>query len=242
MSLIDLGESIPRRTMVMFFLIDTSGSMGGAKIGAINSAMEEIIPELRILASTNADAQVKIAVLKFSTDSEWITETPIDCEDFEWNELDTGGLTALGSAYKKLNEKLSKNSFMQEATGSFAPGIILMSDGGPTDTDEYPKALAILKENAWFKKSIKVALAIGDDANKDVLKEFTGTEEAVVTAHSAAALISMIKFLSVAINDVASKPSDVGSSDTIISKQDVFLDQLKSYEDEFTVEDEYNEF
>ena len=47
MSLNDAVEAIPRKTMVLFFLIDTSGSMEGAKIGAVNAAIEEVIPELR---------------------------------------------------------------------------------------------------------------------------------------------------------------------------------------------------
>ena len=37
------AESIPKRVMPIFFLIDTSGSMEGKKIGAVNSAIEELI-------------------------------------------------------------------------------------------------------------------------------------------------------------------------------------------------------
>ena len=36
MSLLDEQVSVPRRTMTLFFLIDTSGSMEGSKIGAVN--------------------------------------------------------------------------------------------------------------------------------------------------------------------------------------------------------------
>jgi uncharacterized protein YegL len=38
-------NAMPRRTVVIFFLIDTSGSMYGNKIGSVNSSMEEILPE-----------------------------------------------------------------------------------------------------------------------------------------------------------------------------------------------------
>ena len=34
------NESIPRRKMILFFLIDTSASMTGAKIGSVNDAIE----------------------------------------------------------------------------------------------------------------------------------------------------------------------------------------------------------
>ena len=34
------AESIPKRILPIFFLIDTSGSMEGKKMGAVNSAIE----------------------------------------------------------------------------------------------------------------------------------------------------------------------------------------------------------
>ena len=38
--------------MVLFFLVDTSGSMYGTKIGTVNTAIEEIIPELKDLSES----------------------------------------------------------------------------------------------------------------------------------------------------------------------------------------------
>jgi uncharacterized protein YegL len=99
---------------------------------------------------------------------------------------------------------------MQEATGSFAPAIFLMSDGEPTD--DWEGGLNILKQNNWFKAGVKVAVAIGDEANKEVLKAFTGSMEAILETCSAAILIRMIKFLSVRASQVASKSSNVSDS------------------------------
>ena len=44
MSLLDDVESVPRRTMTLFFVIDTSGSMVGNKIGAVNDAVINVLP------------------------------------------------------------------------------------------------------------------------------------------------------------------------------------------------------
>ncbi|MCL2442882.1 MAG: VWA domain-containing protein [Treponema sp.] len=207
MALTDKIE-IPRRTMVLFFLIDTSGSMDGSKIGAVNTAIEEVIPAIREVSDENADAQIKIAALDFSSGATWITKNgPIEAEQFRWNYLDAAGCTDFGAACKALNEKLSTKAFMQEATGSFAPAIFLLSDGEPTD--EYDSSLAELKKNNWFKAAVKVAIAIGEDANKDVLKEFTGSMEAVLEVHNASMLKKMIKFVSVTASKVASKSSNV---------------------------------
>ena len=38
----DDAEEIAKKSMVLFFLIDCSGSMGGSKIGTVNSVMEEL--------------------------------------------------------------------------------------------------------------------------------------------------------------------------------------------------------
>jgi uncharacterized protein YegL len=210
MSLTDKVE-IPRRTMVLFFVIDASGSMDGEKIGAVNTAIDEVIPALHEVSDENADAQIKIAALEFSSGARWITANgPVEIDQFHWNYIDAGGVTDFGAACKALNEKLSTKGFMNEATGSFAPAIFLMSDGEPTD--DWQSGLNLLKQNNWFKAGIKVALAIGGDATKDVLKAFTGTMEAVLEVHNTAMLKRMIKFVSVRASQVASKSSNVGDS------------------------------
>jgi uncharacterized protein YegL len=208
MSLTDAIE-IPRRTMVLFFVVDTSGSMDGSKIGAVNTAIEEVLPLIKDVSDENADAEIKVAALEFSTGARWITSNgPMELSQFHWNGLGAGGCTDLGEACKALNEKLSTKAFMKEATGSFAPAIFLLSDGEPTDSWQYE--LEELKKNKWFKAAVKVAVAIGDDAKKDVLKEFTGTMEAVLEVHNAANLKKMIKFVSVRASKVASKSTNAG--------------------------------
>jgi uncharacterized protein YegL len=215
MALTDKVE-IPRRTMVLFFIIDTSGSMDGDKIGAVNTAVREVVPEIRDISNDNADALIKIAVLEFSSGAKWLTSNgPVDANDYNWTNLDAAGTTDLGAAYKALNEKLSTKAFMAEATGSFAPALFLLSDGEPTDN--WQPELDKLKQNNWFKAAIKVALAIGDGADKDVLKAFTGSIETVMEVHNRAMLMKMIKFVSVRASQVASKSTnavDPSSGDT----------------------------
>lgn len=223
MSLYDDVVEVPRRTMVLFFLVDTSGSMYGTKIGTVNTAIEEIIPELKDLSENNADAEIKIATLAFSTGAKWINSQPISAENFKWDHLEAMGSTDLGEACKQLNEKLSKNAFMSEATGSFAPAIFLLSDGDPTDNYKY--GLDKLKENNWYKKAIKVAIAIGDDVNKDVLEEFTGNKEAVITVHTPEILKKWIQFVSVRASEIGSKSASAGVG--AVSKQEEFINEIK---------------
>ena len=205
--------------------------MSGDKIGSVNDAIRETVPDLRDLSENNPDASIKIAALQFDTDARWLYPQPVESSDFQWTDLQTGGLTSLGLAMEKLNEKLSKSQFLQEAAGSFAPVIILLSDGGPTDN--YKKGLEDIKKNNWFKYAIKIAIAIGNDADKNVLTEFAGNSEAVIEVHNRSALKAIIKFVSVTSSQVSSKSNGVED----VSKQDKVISQVKNYVDTQNIED-----
>jgi uncharacterized protein YegL len=215
--------------MVLFFLVDTSGSMSGDKIGAVNEAIREVIPEIKEISSENADALIKIAVLDFSSGARWLYDTPVEADQFVWNNLEADGMTDMGVAFSMLNEKLSKTQFMEEAVGSYAPAIFMMSDGEPTD--EYKKGLEELHKNKWFKVAIKVAVGFGTDPNKEILKEFTGNEECVLIVHTPEALKKMIRFASVTASQIGSKSSGVGVGDTDDSNQKAtdFAGQIKTF-------------
>lgn len=222
-------EGIAKRTMVLFFLVDTSGSMAGTKIGAVNDAIFNVLPEIRAISEDNADAEIKVAALTFSNGAKWLYGEPKPAKEFEWPYADADGMTDLGEAYRMLNEKLSRSAFMSDAEGSYAPAIFLMTDGEPTD--EYKKHLEALKANRWFRVAIKVAVAIGEegDVNDDVLVEFTGTKEAVLRAHTPEALAKMIRLVSVTASKIGSQSGVVGQS----TKQQVFNEALNRQEQEW---------
>ncbi len=226
----DGAVEVARRTMTLFFVVDASGSMQGSKMGTLNSAIEEVIPEIRKISGENADAAIKIAVLEFSNGARWITPSPIEAEGFTWSFLNADGLTDFGAACKELTEKLSRSAFMSDVAGSFAPAIFLLSDGEPTD--DYKAELQKLWNNNWFKKAIKVAVAIGDDANCDILSEFTGNKEAVLTVHTPQALAKMIRFVSVTASQIGSKSTGVGKNgvDEAANKQDEMIEKIKAAE------------
>ena len=159
---------------LMFFLIETSNSMAGSRIETINNTMKIVIPEI---GETIDNIDVKIAALVFSSGAIWLTDAPVSAEKFVWKDLKAAGNTDLGSAYKTLHEKIVKEAMMIKFCGSFSPTVFLIGNGNPTD--EWKSSLAALKQTPWFKKSYKLAFAIGDNANINVLTEFTGTSNSV---------------------------------------------------------------
>jgi uncharacterized protein YegL len=215
-------EGIVRRQMVLFFLIDTSGSMEGTKIGAVNTAIREVLPELKGIGGSDVD--LRIACLHFSSGCEWMHPAPVPVENFQWSNVIANGVTDLGAACKELASKMDKNKFLSAPSASVAPAIFLMSDGEPTD--DYKNGIAALHQNNWFKNAIKVAVAIGDDANIDVLSEFTGNIEAVTIVHTPEALIKMIRFVAVTSSIIGSMSQPMQDGQ-IESKQDAMIDQLK---------------
>lgn len=178
----------PGRLMPIFYLIDTSGSMQGAKIGQVNNAMRDMFQkDLLVVAQDNDDAEIRVAVLTFDDDCHWITgeDEPLMLFDdrndpnIEWQDLRPNGLTCMGAAFLELYEKLSRESFLKYSYGYFSPVLILMSDGEPND--DWISGLNKLKENGWFQQSIKIAIKIGENAKSEPLEAFTNNPECVLT-------------------------------------------------------------
>lgn len=84
MGLLDDVVSVPRRTMTLFFVIDTSGSMAGNKIGAVNDAVENVLPMLDEISASNPDAEIKVAALEFSSGCNWLYDEPKLASEFVW--------------------------------------------------------------------------------------------------------------------------------------------------------------
>ncbi len=222
-----------KKSMTIFFLIDVSGSMKGTKIGSLNGTMEELLPSL--IGVGEASTDVKIAVMKFSTDVEWVTPEPVRIEEYQyWNRLEADGLTFMGDAFMELSRKLSRSSFLNSPSISFAPVIFLLSDGSPND--DWKKGLDTLKQNRWFQHGLKIALGIGSKVNMDVLRAFTGNDELAVQAKNADQLRELIKLLAVtssqigsrslALVDVAGKQP--GEEVVAMAKQQVLVEEIRS--------------
>lgn len=202
--------TVLKKVLPIIYVVDVSGSMMGDKIATVNEAMHESMNVLKEVSEDNADADIKVGVLKFSSGAQWVTKAGlVSLEDFYWNDLQATGVTDLGMALNELNEKISRSSFLVSDTGFCLPVFIFMSDGGPTDN--WQKAFAnISSTNRWFKEGRKIAIAIGDEADIDVLKELAGTVEAVIKPKNLADLKSLIIAVSVSASFLATKSRMVG--------------------------------
>ncbi|MGN8963833.1 vWA domain-containing protein [Bariatricus sp. HCP28S3_D3] len=205
------GGELATRPIHFFWVVDCSGSMYGEKIGIVNNTIQECIPEMRNSADNNPNAQLLIRALQFSSGASWITTSPVPVENYSWEDMEANGLTELGKAFDLLAAQLSIPPMPARA---LPPVIVLLSDGQPTD--DYKKSLDKLKGMPWFRKAVKIAISIGQDADDDVLIEFTGNKELVLQANNATALAKMIKWASTTASMV-SAPSSKPMNSTPVS-------------------------
>ena len=147
--------------MKLYILLDTSGSMEGAKIAALNDCMSNILVELQEKASNGSD--IELSVLSFAKEAKWMYENEININDFDWKELIAGGMTSLGKACRMLSDRLKEECQDQMV-------IVLLSDGCPTD--DYDEGISELLSNDSFNKSEKFAIALGDNADVKSLSRF----------------------------------------------------------------------
>ena len=205
------GGELATRPIHFFWVVDCSGSMYGEKIGIVNNTIQECIPEMRNSADNNPNAQLLIRALQFSSGASWITTSPVPVENYSWEDMEANGLTELGKAFDLLAAQLSIPPMPARA---LPPVIVLLSDGQPTD--DYKKSLDKLKGMPWFRKAVKIAISIGQDADDDVLIEFAGNKELVLQANNATALAKMIKWASTTASMV-SAPSSKPMNSTPVS-------------------------
>lgn len=211
------------RELNLFYAIDISGSMRGNKIQAVNEVMPEVMALVDRISEENKDnAVIKASVLMFNEKAEWMFPNPIYASDMQenWPTLCASGKTYFGVMCDTLEKALhwdkSVNSMAQlnNLVGHNAPAIILISDGKPLD-DDWEIHLERLYDNSWFKEASRIAIAIGNDCDKNVLKTFVGEDDSkIYTVHN-------IKDLKSAIKIVSSVASIMGSKNGITLRKDL---------------------
>ena len=56
----------------IIFIVDASESMKCAKIGTVNSAIEELVPELMDISECNVDVSIYVNALKIGNSVRWL--------------------------------------------------------------------------------------------------------------------------------------------------------------------------
>ena len=196
------GGPMATRPLHFIWIADCSGSMMDGKIQALNTAIREAIPHMRKVAQENPNAQVLVRAVRFSDGAYWHIAQPVPVEQFEWADLQATGATDMGKALKLVAEQLKVPPMTERA---LPPVLVLISDGQPTD--DFAAGLNALLDLPWGKKAVRIAIAIGGDANLEVLRRFINNPEPPpLQANSPEKLVSYIRWASTAVLKSASSP------------------------------------
>ena len=229
-----LGDGIRKQELNLIFVIDNSGSMDGAKIGAVNNAIRDVLAIMPEIQEDTSDAEIKISALTFAEDAKWVYSEPKGIADFKWNDVSVDGGTNYSTCYDHLASFLRKkeNGGAMPDIGGVAPIIILMSDGMPTSPD-WPDHLASLQKKGWFKVALKYALAIQIDTQEamDVLSAFTGNPETVLKVYTAEALRKVIRVIAITASKVKSSSSQVRGSSPVSQEEQAKQEIAKGLEE-----------
>lgn len=152
-------------------VVDTSGSMHGKPIEELNRGIGQFLAELQ--QDDFARYAVEIGLFSFGRDvAEAMPFTPAHqigaCAPFQ-----AAGLTPMGEAVELALARLEARKAEYKAAGVsyYQPWLILMSDGEPTDY--WKDAARKVREQAEQRKIVVIPVAVGDQANLDILAEFS---------------------------------------------------------------------
>lgn len=197
------GGEMATKPLHFIWIADCSDSMRvGGKIQALNTAIREAIPHMRKVAEDNPNAQVLVRAVRFSDGAYWHIAQPVPVEQFEWVDLQAKGVTDMGKALELVAEQLKMPPMPERA---LPPVLVLISDGLPTD--DFAAGLNALLDLPWGKKAVRIAIAIGEDANLEVLQRFINNSELKpLRANNPEALTTHIRWASTAVLKSVSSP------------------------------------
>ena len=196
-------SAVARRQLHVILLLDCSGSMRGDRIASLNYALRTALPELRAVAVDNPEVAVKIRILRFASQAEWLGEAQ-DVGDFALSDLVAEGETHMGAALELLADTLTTAAMPGR---QLPPVLILASDGLPTD--DIDAGLRRFSAAELASGAVRLGIAIGGDADLDILDRFIG-DAAIrpLRANNASALVEHIRWATTAPVRAASSPTN----------------------------------
>lgn len=170
------------RRLPVYFLLDTSGSMFGEPIQALNNALSGMIYSLR----TDAQAQETLWISIVTFDREVKEIIPLtDLQSFQLPEITCpqSGPTNTGKGleliYHRVSTEIRKGTPEQKA--DWRPLLFVFTDGKPSDPQLYRSLIPKIKQ---LNFGTIIGCAAGSLADDSMLKELCETVVHIETADS----------------------------------------------------------
>lgn len=219
------------RALPVFILVDVSGSMQGQKIGTVNVALKEMINRFKKIE--NPKGVIELCVLSFGN-GEIKTIKPLSrISDSDYFELDTMGDTPMGKCFESVADMIEDYTIVSNR--SFTPTIVLISDGNPTDFDNYKTGMSMEEINNWpaliklnsgarSSKATRLGIGIGADQDYNIIKAFINNAEIpVIKATDTDTIAKFFDWvtMSISVSSVSANPNKT----SILDAKDFFDDE-----------------
>lgn len=186
-----------RRRLPVYLLIDTSGSMAGDPIAAVNNGLQML--RVSLLMDPQALDTVWLSVITYDRDIDVVLPlTPLDQVIMPELSTPDAGPTHTGAALAKVREQMvaEVRRTTPDQKADWLPYLFIMTDGQPTDIAKFKAESATIRHTGF--QSI-IGIVAGHAAKKETLEPFC--DHVVELAHlSPEGLMSLFKWVSQAIS------------------------------------------
>lgn len=199
------------RPLPVILMVDVSGSMNtNGKILSVNQAVAEMLNSFHDEDSEYVEIQV--AIITFGNKEAVLHQDLQPASQVRWIEMKAAGQTPMGAAFKLAQQLMEDRQKIPSR--AYAPSLVLVSDGAPTDNWE--DALKDLLASERAAKAARFALAIGDDAQLEMLQTFLKDKNGkVFQAHEAAGINKFFRWvtMSVSARSQSNNPNEIEVSE-----------------------------
>lgn len=159
------------RPLPVLVLADVSGSMAEPreKIDVLNESIRQMLSDFA--TADIGRGAIHVGVIAFNGVGAEEQQPLVPAGEAEWNDMSAWGGTPLGAALTMAGDILNDEQLVP--TRSFAPTLVLVSDGIPTD--DWEEALEKLLASPKGSRANRLAVAIGPDMTEEakaVLRRF----------------------------------------------------------------------
>ena len=170
------------RPLPVIVIADVSGSMSvDGKIEALNQALKEMIAGFA--GESGARAEIQVGLITFGGEQAKVHLPLAPANQIsEVAPLHADGRTPMGAAFAEARAIIEDKERIPSR--AYRPVLVLVSDGHPTDSWE--QAFAALCGSERAQKATRFAMAIGADADLEMLGRFANDKESpLFKAHEA---------------------------------------------------------
>lgn len=186
------------KILPVILLLDVSGSMSyDGKMDELNSSVKEMVQSFT--KEQVIQAEICVSIITFG--SEVVLHTDLTpAKDITYMDLEAVGCTCMGKAFDLAYEMIEDKSIVPK--NAYRPVVVLVSDGEPYDPEdanriEFKKQLVRFTTEGRSAKCDRWSLAIGADADIDLMKEFLDhPEKEVCYVDDAADIHKFFRFIS----------------------------------------------